>query len=161
MKCIYIFNKNVVTWLIELQFLNMKILDGPKTLHIILKILMQMMHTFKDSCTRECFMYTCMYSLCWSVHENFETLVFIECFYQWGFYLISAICQLQIALKNNMTLSEHGWFMTQRYPLHDFIVSGLSASVCSIRLTGRSVNCKRLNCNLYCTVLQVKKKILC
>lgn len=32
MKCIYVFNKNVATWLIELQLYNMKIQHGPNTL---------------------------------------------------------------------------------------------------------------------------------
>lgn len=36
--------------------------------------------------------------------------------------------------------------------MHDFIVSGLSANVCSIRLTGRSVHCHKWYHQLYYTV---------
>lgn len=51
----------------------------------------------------------------------------------------SAICQFLIKPNNNMTLSEHGG-LWQRYQVHDFIVSGLSANVCSTTFANRSIN---------------------
>lgn len=51
------------------------------------------------------------------------------------------------------------WFITERYPVHDFILSGLSANVCSTRLTDRSVNCRRMYCKLYYAINRVRSYI--
>lgn len=66
------------------------------------------------------------------------------------------IYQLQIKERRIMAWSKRGGLWHNDIP--DFILSGLSANICSVRLAGRSVNCRKMHCKCKAVQGVAKKK---